>query len=216
MTEELSFEWVPAGAGIRTIRGVVSDRPAFLAARQRWTDDLAPGATGWLGSTTGIGDDNQFFSLLRYTSEESARRDGERHEQIEWWSEIRRSLDGEPTVTEGTTLYVETPGRTEDAGFVQVITAQTADGERSLQKARQTAELRAAMRPEILTTVVVGHVGGRYTMLVYFVSEAAARLGQQRPVPSEAIEAMRSMSDLVVGPPQYLELSELWIDTPSS
>lgn len=200
----------------RTVRGVVSDRSAVRAAYQRWLREVAPGATGWLGSTTGISEDGQFFSLLRYASEDDARRDRERPEQLAWWSEVRPFLEGEPTFTDGTSLYVEEPGNAREAGFVQVVFAQTTDIERSRQIAQQTADLRAAHRPEILATVVVGQAEGRYAMLVHFTSEAAAHEGERKPLPPEAIESMRSMSDLTVGPPEYLDLPDPWIDVPSS
>ena len=40
---------------VQVIQAKVSDKDEMRAAVDRWADELAPGATGWLGSTGGPG-----------------------------------------------------------------------------------------------------------------------------------------------------------------
>ena len=49
------------------IQGRVSDAGGAKAALERWVNDLAPGATGWLGSTAGVTEDLA-HALSRSTS----------------------------------------------------------------------------------------------------------------------------------------------------
>ena len=56
-----------------TIRGWVSDPKAMGAAFDTWMRDIAPGATGLLGSTGGLTEDNGLFILTLFESEEVAR-----------------------------------------------------------------------------------------------------------------------------------------------
>jgi len=53
------------------IRGKVTDPNAVRPVVDRWVKELGPTAKGWLGSTSGIADDNEVFVLVRFESEES-------------------------------------------------------------------------------------------------------------------------------------------------
>ena len=56
------------------IRVKVTDPSAVRPVVDRWMKELGPTAKGWLGSTSGITDDNELFVLVRFESEEAARR----------------------------------------------------------------------------------------------------------------------------------------------
>ncbi|MGE5763508.1 MAG: hypothetical protein ACM3ZF_06425, partial [Mycobacterium leprae] len=60
------------------------------AAFERWVEELAPGAAGWLGSTAGVTDDGRFIGLARFESEQAARRNSDRPEQGRWWAETSK------------------------------------------------------------------------------------------------------------------------------
>jgi hypothetical protein len=68
------------------IHGRVSDALRVRAALDEWEDEIAPGATGWLGGTAGVTDDGQYVAHVRCESEEAANRNNDRPEQDRWWS----------------------------------------------------------------------------------------------------------------------------------
>jgi hypothetical protein len=43
----------------------------------------------------------------------------------------------------------------------------------------------AALRPNMMRSVMIGHDGGANAMVMYFTSEAAAREGERKEVPLE-------------------------------
>ena len=66
---------------VQVIRGRVTDPEQLHAALDRWSEQLAPGAHGWLGSTAGVTEDGRFVALARFESAEAARRNNDRPEQ---------------------------------------------------------------------------------------------------------------------------------------
>src|SRR6476620_6015827 len=106
---------------VQTIRGKVSDPAAVRPIVDRWMNDLGPSATGWLGSTSGITDDNQLFVLVRFESDEAARANSDKPEQGEWWAEREKLFDGEPSFQDSNDVQVDTSGDPDVAGFVQVM-----------------------------------------------------------------------------------------------
>jgi len=58
---------------VQVITGKVTDAAAVRARFDRWLEELAPGAKGWLGSTAGVTDDGRVVVLARFESEEAAR-----------------------------------------------------------------------------------------------------------------------------------------------
>ncbi len=82
---------------VQVIQGQVADAERAHAAVDQWARDLAPGATGWLGSTGGVTEDGRFIALARFESEEAARRNSDRPEQDRWWAETARLFTTEPT-----------------------------------------------------------------------------------------------------------------------
>jgi len=196
------------------IRGKVLDPSAVRPVVDRWMKELGPTAAGWLGSSSGITDDNQLFVLVRFESEEAAKANSDRPEQGEWWSEMEKLFDGEPTFQDSNEVYVEATGDPDSAGFVQVVMSQVSDPERSRKAAMETLEARRALRPEVVGTVVVAHDEGKLTMAVYFTDEASAREGERREVPADLQEAMNEMMSMSVGVPQFLDLKTPWLDSP--
>jgi hypothetical protein len=194
-------------------RGKVSDPDAVRRVCDRWMTELGPTATGWLGSTSGITDDGQLFVLVRFESEEAARANSDKPEQGEWWAEMEKLFDGEAAFQDSNDVEVDTSGDPNAAGFVQVMTGQVTDPDRSKQLMAQMPDMRA-LRPDILGSVSVGHEDGKWTMIIYFSSEAEAREGEKKEMPPEMAATMEEMQSLSVGEPEFLDLKTPWMDSP--
>ena len=199
---------------VQTIRGNVSDPDAVRLVVDRWMRELAPGATGWLGSTSGVTDAGELFVLVRFESEAAARANSDRPEQGQWWEQMTKLLDGEPTFRDSTAVVVEASGDLNSAGFVQVILGQSRDLERSRQLMADMLPARRAGRPDILGSVSAGYADGGFMSALYFTSEAAAREGERAEPPADVKAVMEEMMSLSAGPPEYLDLRKVWLDSP--
>ena len=199
---------------IQVIRGRVSDAAAVRAQMDKWADELAAGATGWLGTTAGVADEGAFVALARFESEEAAQRNSERPDQSAWWEQTAALFDGEPTFQNSTSVDVDTPGDPSKAGFVQVMQGRSSDPERVRELMSSDPTNWQEYRPEILGTVSVGHEGGAWTMAIYFTSEEAAREGERKEPPPEMAELMEQMSALSIGETTFLDLREPWLQAP--
>ena len=94
----------------QVIQGKTSQPDALRAAGDRWMEQLAPGATGWLGSTEGVTEDGRWIAVERFESEEAARRNSERPEQDQWWRETAKLFDGEATFRDSTDVTLDLHG----------------------------------------------------------------------------------------------------------
>ena len=195
------------------IRGKVSDPSAVRPVVDRWMTEMGPTAKGWLGSTSGVTDDKEVFVLVRFESEEAARANSDRPEQGAWWAEMEKLFDGEPRFQDSNDVQVDTSGDPDAAGFVQVMTGQVTDPDRAKQLMAEQPDMRT-LRPDILGSVSVGHEDGKWTMVIYFSSEADAREGEAKQMPPEALKAMEEMQALSVGQPEFLDLKTPWLDSP--
>ena len=116
---------------VQVIMGKVSDAGALRAALDRWIRDLAPGAVGWLGSTSGVADDGTGITFARFASREAAQRNSERPEQHQWWMETSKLFSGEVTFHDCDDAMTWMDGGSDDAGFVQVMTGRVSDPQRA-------------------------------------------------------------------------------------
>jgi hypothetical protein len=191
---------------VQLIQGRTSKPEELRAAVDRWMQDLAPGATGWLGSTGGVTEDGRFIAAVRFDSEEAARRNSERPEQGQWWAETERLFDGEVTFRDSSDVTVDVRGDPDQAGFVQIMQGRSTDPERAKQLMAQDEDKWAALRPDMVGSVVIGHDGGAYTMVMYFTSEADAREGEGKEVPPDMRATMEEMNKLSVGETEFFDL----------
>jgi hypothetical protein len=199
---------------VQVIQGQAADAGRLRAALDRWAQEVAPGATGWLGSTAGVTGDGRFIALARFESEQAARRNSDRPEQDRWWTETAKLLTGEATFRDSSDVTLDRTGNPDDAGFVQVIQGRGSDPDRARELMAQDSTDWAAFRPEILGSVAVGHEGGAYTMAIYFTSEAAAREGERKEPPPELKAQMDEMAALSVGEPEFFDLTQPWLYSP--
>ena len=199
---------------VQVIQGQVSDAERIHNALDQWVRDLAPGADGWLGATAGVTDDGTFIEVVRFESEEAARRNSNRPEQDQWWAETARLFSGKPTFRDSTDVIVDTPGNPERAGFVQIMEGRGTDPDRARELMNQDSDKWAEFRPDILGSVGAQHEGGAYTMAMYFTSEKEARKGEGKEPPPELKAQMDEMNALSAGAPEFYDIKEPWLYSP--
>ena len=76
---------------VQVIQGQVADAEQAHAALDRWAEELAPNAAGWLGTTAGVTDDGQLIMLARFESEAAARRNSEERTRTSGGARCRRN-----------------------------------------------------------------------------------------------------------------------------
>ena len=192
---------------IQVFQGKVSDEPRLRQCIDRWTRDLQPGAMGYLGTTAGMCDDGTFLGLVRFESEEAARRNSERPEQGAWWAEMEECFDGPPTFIDCPDVSQWLEGGSDDARFVQVMEGHTSDPNRIRDLLTQTGDRIHQMRPEIIGGMFATTDDGGYVEAVYFTSEAEARAHEQMDIPDD----LRSLFDeegQLMGEISYFDLHQ--------
>ena len=199
---------------VQLIKGKVSDASAIRAALDKWLNELAPGATGWLGSTTGVTDDGTMIAVARFDSLESAQRNSDRPEQGRWWAETERLFDGEVAFEDSTQVDDYVTGDPDQAGFVQVMQGQVSDLDRASALMQRRPDNFGQLRPDILAILSLGHQDGRWTSVVYFTSEDEARQRESQDPPPDFAAAMQEMASLSVSETRYYDLRQVWLDSP--
>jgi hypothetical protein len=199
---------------VQVIRGRVTGPEPVHAALERWCEQLAAGALGWLGSTAGVTEDGRFVALARFESQEAARRNSDRPEQGQWWTETAKLFTGEVTFRDSSDVTVEVHGDPDQAGFVQVMQGRASDPDRARELMAQDPGEWAAFRPDVIGSVTVGHEGGAYTLAFYFTSEQAARDGERKEPPPQLKAQMEEMNQLNIGEPEFFDLRQPWLYSP--
>lgn len=199
---------------VQVIQGRTSQPDELVQAFDRWQAELAPGATGWLGSTGGVTDDGRFIAVARFESEEAARANSDRPEQGAWWSQTSELLDGEASFRDSTDVEVDLHGDPDQAGFVQIMQGRGSDPDRAKELMAQDADSWAAFRPDVVGSLSIGHDEGAYTMVTYFTSEAEAREGERKELPPELRAQMEELGRLSVGEPEYFDLTRPFLRSP--
>lgn len=196
---------------VQFIEGRVADRDRDRLRRQhdRWHDQLAGDAEGWLGTTAGITDDGVGFLAARFASAQAARANADRPEQGEWWEATEACFDGPVDFLDCEDVEVMLGGGSDDAGFVQVIRGRVED----VDRARAMMEGMDDQLPDRRPDVIGGYVGtrpdGTFAQVVYFTSEEAARQGEA----GEAGEP-DPFEELMAEPPRFLDLRDPWLASP--
>jgi hypothetical protein len=190
---------------VQVIEGHVQDATALRAAVDDWFRQVAPGASGWLGSTSGVTDQGHAIAVVRFDSEQAARDNSDRPEQDQWWAQTSKLFDGEPTFTESSDVTVD---------IVQIMKGRGTHPERARELMAEDSDAWAAFRPEVLGNLVVGLADGAYTMTLYFTSEEAAREGERKELPEQLKARMEEMAALSTGEPEFFDLRDPWLHTP--
>ncbi len=197
---------------IQVITGSVVDEEGLRRQAERWHEELRPGAVGYLGETGGITEDGRFVYVVRFASEDAARRNSERDEQGAWWAETEKCVEN-VLFQDSVQVTTMRGGGSNDAGFVQVMRGRVTDPAKVAeldQRLGEAEEVLSRHRPDVLGDVVVTHADGSYTDIVYFTSEADARRGEAAEMPAEAQALLAEwMSATAID--EYLDLKDPWL-----
>jgi len=200
---------------VQVIQGQVSDPAKVREQLDKWVAELAPGATGWLGSTGGVTVDGQAVALVRFESAEAAQANSERPEQAAWWEQGMAPLyDGEPVFHNSTNVELDMQGDPAQAGFVQVMQGRSTDNQRAGELMAADPTDWQAFRPEVLGSMWLAHEDDGWSMAIYFTSEAEARGGEAKEPPAEFQATMQELESLAIGETSYLDLKDPWLDAP--
>lgn len=200
---------------VQVIQGPVSDGSRVFELMDEWVRDLAPGAVGWLGSTSGVTRDGTLVALARFESPEAAQRNSDRPEQGAWWERVAALFTAEPEFRNSTSVDAETYGDPDAAGFVQVMQGRSSDPARSRELMSADPTDWQAFRPDIIGTLLADHADGEWTMALYFTSEAEAREGERKEPPPELQKMMAELDGLSVGETRFFDLEQPRMDTPA-
>jgi hypothetical protein len=198
---------------IQVIQGKVADAEGLRAAVERWRDEIAPHVRGWLGSTGGVTADGTAIAVVRFESEEAARRNSERPEQQQWWAEASKFFEGEPTFRDSSETITFLGGGSDKAGFVQIIQGRVTDVERMRRMMEESSDALRAMRPDVLGGIIALHGGGEFTQVGYFTSEAEAREGERKEPPPQMREMDQEVSAMM-SDARFFDLQRPWLHSP--
>jgi hypothetical protein len=195
---------------MQLITGTVTDADGFRAQDERWVKELRPGATGYLGSTTGIADDGRFVAAVRFDSADDARRNSERPEQGAWWSEMQKCVT-DVVFHDCNKVVTFFGGGSDDARFVQVMQGRVQDATALDALEAQMNQLESEFRkfrPDVIGQTTAYHDDGNtYTDIVYFTSEAEARANEQN-TPPPAIEQLMGQLMSAMPVDEYIDLKD--------
>ncbi|MGH3859875.1 hypothetical protein, partial [Actinokineospora sp.] len=191
---------------VQVIQGEVSDEDQ-AHEQFEWVRDLAPGATGWLGSTAGVTDDGALVAMVRFDSAEHA-------EQNRWWSETSRLFPSGAAFMNSTDVTVDVQGNPDKARFVQVIEGRVTDAQLGRRLSTENSDKWAEFRPDVLGSVEADFPDGAHAMELFFTSEADAREGERKEPPAELKSQMEQMEALNAEPPRFFDLKQPWTYSP--
>jgi hypothetical protein len=200
---------------IQVIQGQVRHAEPIYVELDVWIKEISQGAEGWLGSTAGVTDDKRFIALTRWASEEAAGRHSARPDQTHWWSAFSELFVELPTFRESSDVFLDVSGEPDNARFVQMMQGRGTDMGRARELMGSHSEEWSTFRPEILGTVGCMYGDGGYTMATYFTDEQAARAGEHKEPPAELKAEMDELSSLSIGIPEFFDLREPWVHSPS-
>jgi len=193
---------------IQVITGKTSDPGAFTRQGEKWRQELRPGATGFLGSTSGVTDDGRFIVVARFESEEAARANNGRPEQGAWWTETEKIVD-RVEFKDSTDITTLLGGGKNDAGFVQVMRGRVTDSAKLAALRGDVGTMERVFgeaRPDVVGEVIAMHDDGTYTDVVYFSSQDEARANETKPMSTEA-QAMFEALMSAVAVDEYLDIT---------
>lgn len=195
---------------IQIIQGTCTKPDELHALADEWRENLAPGATGWLGGTYGITDDDMFVGVVRFDSRESAMANSARPEQTAWSERMAACFDGPVEFHDCDDVTMLLDGGSDSAGFVQVIRGRVDDPARLKALAADTTMLHEA-RPEIIGGTIALEPDGTFTETVAFTDEESARKGEQVEPPEDV---RRELAYVMQGATFY-DLHHPWFESRS-
>ncbi|MFS3127683.1 hypothetical protein ACLM5J_04685 [Nocardioides sp. Bht2] len=193
---------------IQMIQGPCSKQDEARQMINTWHQELAPGATGWLGGTHGFTDDGQLIGVIRFDSREAAMANSDRPEQGEWAARLMALMDGPVEFHDCDDVTLLMDGGSDDAGFVQIIRGRVDDPSRLKAMMADTTTLHE-MRPDILGGTLAIEDDGSFVETIAFTSEAAAREGEKIEPPPE----VRSELAYAMQSATFYDLHQPWFES---
>jgi hypothetical protein len=179
-------------------------------------EELAPEATGWLGTTAGVTADGRFIALARFESADSARHNSESPAQDKWWHEFSSLFSDGATFRDTEDVTVGVFGDPDTAGFVQVIRGRASNPARVRELMATDPAAWVAFRPELIGSVFSLYDDGGFSTAFYFTSEAEAREGERKEPPAELKAQVEELDSFDAEPPEYFDLTDPWLHSSAS
>jgi hypothetical protein len=195
---------------VQVIEGRVGDRDGLRRQMDRWQSDLRPGATGFLGSTSGVTDDGRAIAFARFESAAAAKANSDRPEQGQWWAETEKLYEGDVTFADSEDVETFLGGGSNDAGFVQVMKNRGANRDRIHQMDQSFEQHGPSFRPDVIGGLRVWTGPDSYAEVIYFTSEADARAGEKKEPPKELAAEMSDFEDMMANV-DFLDLKDPWL-----
>ena len=192
---------------VQVIEAKAKDPGALKQRMEAWQNEIRPSATGFLGSTGGVGTDGTFIMAARFESADAARSNSDSATQSSWWEETSNLLD-EPKFYDCEDVDEWGGGGSDDAGFVQVIQGYATDKEKLREVGRDMDESDEPQRPDVIGGFVAWGPDDGFSQFVYFTSEAEAREGEKSGggPPPEWQNLMRDV--------RFIDLTDPWLTSP--
>lgn len=200
---------------IQVFQGKTGDAAGIRRQMDQWMTDLKPGAEGWLGTTAGVSADDEFIAVVRFSSEEAARRNSGRPEQGEWWAETEKHFEGEVLFHDCPEVDTILEGGSDDAGFVQVMQGHVTDVDAARRLDRRMPDILPGVRPDVIgSTVGWNPTNGRYTETIYFTSESEARENEKKMGDSPDAQSFRAEREAITAEePRFIDLTDPWLSS---
>ena len=147
---------------------------------------------------------------MRFESAEAARANSQRPEQGAWWADTEKTLAGPATFQDCSTVDVYLGGGADSAGFVQVLQGGPVDRDRLGEIEQGFEAIAREYRPDIMGWVMAWHPDDRFTEVVYFTSEAAARQGETKEPPEDRQHLLDEWRE-AAGQLTFFDLRRPWL-----
>lgn len=197
---------------IQVIEGKVRDEAALQRQLDTWERELMPGAIGYLGSTGGCTAAGDCCLIARFESRDAAQRNSDRPEQSAWWRDTEACFDGPVTFHDSEDVEIMEHGDLDSARFVQVMEGHVTDHDRAVAMERESEQMLARMRPDLLGSVTAYYDRDGFTEVAYFTSEADARTAESAEM-TDDVKAMFQEWQDVMRVDRYLDISSPWLMT---
>lgn len=195
---------------VQIIQAKVKDAEGVTTEVEKWRQELASGAEGFLGSTGGITPDGRFIMMARFESEEAAMKNSDKPEQGEWWNRMAQHLEGEASFynTDQVDTYLE--GGSDSAGFVQVMQGRVTDVAKAKELGDKMTEEMPQRRPDILGGVTGYYDDGSFFDFIYFTSLEEARQNEKE-MSENPPDSMAEWASIMDGEMTYYDLEDPWL-----
>jgi hypothetical protein len=189
-------------------RATVTDTDAAHECLDRWATALRSDP-GWLGTTAGVTDDGQSFTVTRYASAGAVHGAETRGAREAWHAEMSHLSAHPVSCQDCGQVITQLRGDSPDARFVQLLQGHLADLDRLEHALEVAGPWEADARSDIIGGLLGLHGDGGFTQVVYFTSEEDARAGESREAPEQTGEVGALVSDLA-----FFDLRSPWAYAP--